>query len=398
MSPYMIQRLWRRPWLSLCSFVLAGAMCFLLCFMTGYLARQEAELTETRTSFDILCVATTRDGSLATGLRMPSMYIGATGEGSDLEPYIRDLRMTKELRYTSLDLYDSNKSSPDHAALIAVTNERCADLLNPAFGGEVVYLTEDFYESTERICLVSEAHYRSLEELQPEVVDGIYTISATIEDPYIDREILLDKGIGQVNLTVAGWYKGQGESIYMPFNGCADLVFEISGRLSCDSISFIAADNGQLEALMTAAETHFGEVVPAGSPHADPAYALTIHDEIYRSTLAALEQNIRRTKILLPVLMVLGLGLGFLISAIATRSERMNYALMRTMGLTRGRLMLSVLMEQTLLPLVAVMVVALLLEQSIPAVVYLICHCIGCTACIIRAIRVPPTAILREQE
>lgn len=398
MSPYMIKRLWRRPWLSLCSFVLAGAMCFLLCFMTGYLSRQEAKLAETRASFEILCVATTRDGSRATGLRMPSMYIGATGEGSDLEPFIRDLRMTKELLYTSLDLYDTNKSSPDHAALIAVTNERCADPLNPALGGDVVYLTEGFYESTERVCLVSEEHYRSLEELQPEVEDGVYTISAIIEDPYIDREILPDKGVGRLDLTVVGYYKGNGERIYMPFDGCADLVLEISGRMSCDSISFIAADNGKLEDLMKAAETHFGEVVPAGSTHADPAYALTIHDEMYRSTVAALEQNIRRTKILLPMLMVLGLVLGFLISTIATRSERMNYALMRTMGLTRGRLMLSVLVEQTILPLLAVTAVALVLEQACPAILYLVCHCIGCAACIIRAIRVPPTAILREQE
>lgn len=398
MSPYILKRLWRRPWLSLCSLVLAGAMCFLLCFMTGYLSRQEAQLAETRTSFEILCVATTRDGSQATGLRMPSMYIGATGEGSELEPFIRDLRMTKELTYTSLDLYRADHTSPDHIPLIGVTNERCADPLNPALGGDVVYLTEDFYQSREHICLVSEEHYQSLQELQPEVGGGIYTIGAMIEDPYIDREILPDMGIGRMELTIVGYYKGKGEAIYMPFNGCADLVVALSGRMSCDSIAFIAADNDKLEELMKAAESHFGEVVPAGSPHADPAYALTIHDEVYRSTLAALEQNIRRTRLLLPVLLLLGLGLGFLISTIATRSERLNYALMRTMGLTRGRLLLSVLVEQTTLPMLAALTIAALLGQMLPAMAYLACHCIGCAACIFRAIRVPPTAILREQE
>lgn len=398
MSPYILKRLYRRPRLSLCSVVLAGAMCFLLCFMTGYLSRQEAKLDETQTSFEILCVATTRDGNRATGLRMPSMYIGATGEGSDLEPYIRDLRMTKELTYSSFDLAAANGSCPDGVSLIGVTNERCADPLNPALGGDVVYLTDGFFESEAPICLVSEEHYSSLKELQPEVEGGIYTISATIEDPYIKREFTPDKGIGRKELTVVGYYTGTGEAIYMPFAGCSNLVLEISGRMSCDSISFIAADNGKLEELMKAAESHFGEVVPAGSPYADPAYALTIHDEIYRSTLATLEQNIRRTKILLPVLMLLGLGLGFLISTIATRSERLNYALMRTMGLTRGRLLLSVMAEQTLLPMLAALTVAVILEQMIPALAYLACHSVGCGVCIIRAIRIPPTAILRDQE
>lgn len=398
MNPYLLKRLQRRPWLSLCSLILTAAMCFLLCFMTGYLERQERELEQTKVSFDILCVVTSRDGTRSSSLRMPSIYIGSVGEDSGLYPHIRDLRITKELTYSSTDLYKTDESEPRSAPMLGVSGASCADALDPAVGGDVVYLTEDFYQSSERICLVSEEHYRSLTKLQPDVEDGIYTISCLIEDPYINREISPEWGRGRLELTVVGYYKGKGETIYLPFDACCSLVGEISGRISCDSIAFLASDNLHLEALAQAASEHYGEVVPGISENADPAYALTIHDEQYRATLATLEQNIRRTQILLPLLLLLGFGMGFLISFLATRGEKRSYALMRTMGLTRGKLFASILLEQTLLPLLAAAAIGAVMANVVPCLMYLCCHCVGCAAVAIRAVRVPPTAILREQE
>lgn len=398
MNPFLFKRLQRRPWLSLCSLILTGAMCFLLCFMNGYLERQQRELEQTKVSFDILCVVTSRDGTSSTGLQMPGMYIGSVGETSGLYPHIRDLRITKELTYSSTDLYKTDKSEPRSAPMLGVSVANCADALDPAVGGDVVYLTEDFYQSSERICLVSEEHYRSLKKLQPDVEDGIYTISCLIEDPYIDREITPEWGRGRLELTVVGYYKGKGETIYLPFESCMALVAEISGRISCDSIAFLAADNLKLEELAQAASEYYGEVVPGLSENADPAYALTIHDEQYRATLATLEQNIRRTEVLLPLLLLLGFGMGFLISFLATRGEKRSYALMRTMGLTRGKLFGSILLEQTLLPLLAAAAIGGAMANIMPCLLYLVCHCVGCAAVAVRAVRVPPTAILREQE
>lgn len=398
MNPYLLKRLQRRPWLSLCSLILTAAMCFLLCFMTGYLQRQEQELEQTKVSFDILCVVTSRDGTRSSGLRMAGMYIGSVGDTSTLNPHIRDLRITKELTYSSTDLHKTDNTEPRSAPMLGVSSEHCADALDPSVGGDVVYLTEGFYESTERICLVSEEHYRSLKKLQPEVEDGIYTISCLIEDPFINRDNSPEWGRGRSELTVVGYYKGKGETIYLPFEGCCDLVGEISGRISCDSISFLAADNLRLEELAQAASEHYGEVVPGMTQNAQPAYALTIHDEQYRATLATLEQNIRRTQILLPLLLVLGFGMGFLISFLATRGEKRSYALMRTVGLTRGKLLLSIMLEQTLLPLLSAAIIGAVMSNMIPCLMYLICHCVGCAAVALRAVRVPPTAILREQE
>lgn len=416
MNPYTIKRLLRRPWLSILSIILTGAMCFLLCFLTGYLERQEQELETTRTSFDISCVVTTRDGARATGLRMSSRYIGAIEEGSRLHPFIRDLQITKE--FTGLILSEMRPSPYDNyredVTVLGVSDEKCHDSLNTALGSQVVMLGGDsFYDSSERICIVSEVLWRTLNSTRKsELADlenaGIpiteemrtapYILEIRTTDPMIDPEFEPDRGRGTVTLTVAGYHLGKGDTVFIPFGVAMDISQEFSGRQSCDSIAFTAADNLKLEELAEAASEFFGEVVPAGSFYADPPFALTIHDEQYRATLATLEQNIRRTRILLPMLLLVGFGMGFLISFLSTRGEKRSYALMRTQGLTRGRLLISVLVEQTVLPLAAALTTGALLGKLLPAAAYLCCHCVGCILVAVKAVRVPPTAILREQE
>lgn len=416
MNPYTIKRLLRRPWLSLLSLILTGAMCFLLCFLTGYLERQERELETTRTSFDIYCVVTTRDGTQATQLRMAGMYIGAVSEGSGLYPFIEDLQITKEFEATILDSFD-NVREYDYtgkATLLGVSNELCHDAINSAIGSQVVMLSqEDFYSATDRVCIVGEIVYRLLTETRSaeltameeagipvtdEMRNAPYTLTLQVTDPKVNTTYEPELGRGQITLTVAGYYMGKGSHVFMPFGAAAEFAQEISNRISCDSIAFRAADNLRLEELAAAAAEYFGEVVPAGSFYADPPFALTIHDEQYRATLATLEQNIRRTQILLPLLLLLGFGMGFLVSFLATRGEKRSYALMRTQGLTRGKLLFSILVEQTALPLAAVLVMGLAFRNMLPALMYLACHCVGCALVAVKAVRVPPTAILREQE
>lgn len=101
---------------------------------------------------------------------------------------------------------------------------------------------------------------------------------------------------------------------------------------------------------------------------------------------------------MLPVILLLSLGVGFLVSFLATRGERRTYALMRTLGMTRGKLFASILREQILLTLLAAAAAAGITGRFRPAIWYLVCHSVGCCIAVIRSVRVAPTAILREQE
>lgn len=404
MDPYFIKRLWRRPWLSLCSLILTGVLCFLLCYLSGYQAEQRQKLEETKESFDILCVVTNRRGTQSVSLRMgSSAYYFLTDPEGDMPGLIRDLRATKEFYVISPDLNINDQP------MIGVTNERCTEDLDPAMGGSVTLFVPEFYETDGRFCLVSQEAYEALvmdRELEAELNGTEFSeeelweeaFSIHVTDPFIRIDEEDGWGKGNVELTLAGYYAGSGQSIYIPFRTSQDIAIEISNRTSTDSLAFLAADNEKLEAITEAASEVFGTVDPLADEHSSPRYALTIHDEQYRATVAALEQNIERTSYLLPIVMLLGLGVGFLISFLATRGERRTYALMRTMGMTRGRLTASILREQLVLTLLAAAAIALATGRYLPAGAYLACHAIGCAIAVVRSVRVPPTAILREQE
>jgi len=90
--------------------------------------------------------------------------------------------------------------------------------------------------------------------------------------------------------------------------------------------------------------------------------------------------------------------MGFLISFLATRGESKTYALMRTLGMTKGKLFASILREQMFLTVLAALGVALVSGSYFTALGYLLCHSVGCCIAVIRSVRVSPAAILREQE
>lgn len=385
MDPYLFQRLWRRPWLSVCSLVLTGVLCFLLCFLSDYQRRQEEKLAQTEESFEILCVVSNKTGTQTSGLRLPagaSYFV--TSEEFAIHNHIRDLRMTKEFRASCAELAISD------ALLTGITNQRCADALDPAMGGGIVRVKEGFYDSDEMLCLVSEEKYALLGDDK--------TIRLLVKDPYYITGSWPEGGSGTVTFRVAGCYSGTGDAIFMPFPASQKLGYELSGKTCVDSIAFLAADNRSLAELSEAALEQFGHVDPMADSDGHSGGALTIHDEQYRATVAALEQNIQRTRYLLPLVALLGLGVGFLVSLLATRGESRTYALMRTLGMKKERLFFSILREQLLLPLAVILALCALTKAFLPAFIFLLCHTAGCFVAVLRAIRVPPTVILREQE
>lgn len=388
MDPYLLKRLWRRPWLSLCSLLMSVVLCVLIGYLSEYQAEQQMRLEEVQTSYDILCIVTDLKGTKSTSLRINEETLEfVLDKNGALTPYMKDLRITKEFKYSAPDYGVDSLNGTDFTPLVGITNERCADILNPALGVEVTYFVDDFYDRTDYVCLVSEGLYLELQE---------NTISLKITDPIIDPKEEPELGKGTIEFQVVGYYAGRGADIYMPFSAAMNLAKELSLRTSCDSIAFLAVDNQNLTAISLAAMDKFGEV----NPHAtNPVgLALTIQDEQYRSTVATLEQNIQRVGYFIPIIMLLGLGVGFLASFLSTRNENKTYALMRTLGMNSKKLFGSILREQMVLAVVAAVIALAISGAWISIVIYLVCYIIGCIACVTKMVKVTPTAILREQE
>ncbi len=390
MDPYLFKRLWRRPWLSLCSLILSAILCFLMGYMANYRQEQQQKLAQIKEQYDVLCVVTDRRGTRSDSLRMNDQVTQLLADTSEtgLAQYVRDLRITKEFFYTSPALGVSGDFI--EPMLIGVSDPRCSPLLDPEEGAEVTYLIDDFYTQSDYVCLLPEELYKNLDR---------ETVKLFFEDPFLDPGLYSFFGAGMVEMTVGGYYAGGGDTVFISFEASQRLCDEFcAGNRSSDSVAFFAADNEKLPEIYEVSGKIFGTVDPNAGNKAFLQIAMTIYDGQYRATVTALEQNITRSGYLLPIILLLGLGVGFLISFLFTRSERRTYALMRTVGMTRGKLFGSILREQLLLVAIAVAAASILTGELIPGAVYFLCYGIGCAACIFRAIRVPPTAILREQE
>lgn len=387
MEPYIGKRLLRRPLLSALSLVLSGVLAFLLCFLSGYRQEQELRLAEARSSFNINCVVTDLRGTKSTGLQMEGEVADFVLSPDGLGPYVRDVRLVKEFQYSEYPPGEYGGFD-----LLGLNTPAAAPALDETAGGGYTLLREDFFDSGEYLVLVSEGVYRGLE--------GETTYTVYVTDPITYRpQYYGRKGVGQIEFTVAGWYPGAGTTLYIPYPAAQRLMDELSEVRTVDSISFYAAHNDELDALSKAAGKKFSMVLPNAStrnPLTKPA--LTIHDEQYRATLAALNQNITRTGYLLPVIAVLSLAAGFLVCFLATRGEARTYALMRTLGMTRWRLLGSVLVEQLVIPLVTSAVVGAAVGRPGPAAVSFAFHTLGSAVAAVRSVRVPPNAILRNQE
>lgn len=375
-----MKRLLRRPLVTLSALVLAVSLCVTLCFLSGYLGGQKQALEDTKQNFEVVCVVTDRAGAKSHGLRLPESYLKVVRDPSvHLSGLVRELQVTRELAYL--------QNYSEFVPVTAVSAPGCDERLDPALGAEV-RLTEDFYGSSEPVCLVSATRYAELEEM---------TLSLTLVDPLTFRPGLSDPP-EPTELRVVGCYAGAGDGVFVPFAYAEGLMRERTGSVTCDSMRFLVADNEKIDELREAASLFFGEVDPNADASAAPKYALIVRDEMYRMTLSTIAQNILRTEYLLPFVLILSLGISFLVSFLATRSENRNYALMRTVGLTQGRLFASVLIEQSIPALLAAVAVGALMRQPLYAGAYLLCHLTGCCIAVLRAVRVPPTMILREQE
>lgn len=387
MDSYSFKRLQRRPWLALLGLLISAALCTLLCSLSGYLAAEEARLQEIRRDYKILCVVSDVRGTKTKNLLLTEIHTEKLLDPEGMGAYIEDPRLLKRFLWCTYEEGGANIPLYD---LIGVSSPGCSAALDETQGGGYTSEVDDFFNSHEKICLVSKGQYEEWkgQSITMKVVDP-RPVSSGLGGPR--------KSDGVREFQVVGWYEGEGQTVFIPYPASQTLSRQLSGAASTDSASFYVKDNDQLDELLEAADpwftqVQFGAVAPKG------LLGLIVQDEQYRSTLAAVEQNIQRLRYLLPVLTLLSLGAGFLIGFLATRGEARTYALMRTIGMTRRKLFFSVLFEQMIAPALAAVGVGIITGKPLAALVFLVCHTVGCALVVVRAVRVPPTQLLREQE
>ncbi len=375
MDPYFLKHLLRRRLNTLASAVFCIILCALICFLSVYADNQESELRDVRENMDIRCVVTNARGNQTTELGIRAKYIDfVMNEDSPFHVYVRDVETSKRF-YTA-----------DGVDFIGVSSEVCSDRLNPAMGG-AYHTNVDFMNSSDYVCLVSGEKYESLKD-ETLTVD-LYDPRAKNENDTVRHKVY--------SFRVAGYYPGEGDTVYIPIKTAISMASEIAinSYYKVEEMSFFVKDNSTLDEMKKLAKEVFIEAKP-DNDRVSVNFALVFYDSNYLTTVATLKQSIESTRFLLPFIMALGLGLGFVISFLSTRGESRRYALMRAVGMTKGKLFLSVLREQSAIPFAAAALTAVVFAAPLASLEFFLFYEVGCMISVLRVVRVRPIIILKE--
>lgn len=304
--------------------VLLTALLFSGGSLLRFLQRSQEEAVEAMTArIQITCVVTNASGTKTEGIGVFSapfaqMLQGLRRErGCTIDDYVAELRLSARER---LD-------SPEETELIRAN---CPEVLAPELKLE---FDEGWDGSclagTEPVCCVSE-------ELLPLANEN--------------GEITLNRGFDRppISLQIVGRVYGGEKLVVCPFD--AQLIPGSSEAFQLDRCSFTISDARLLDEAKAAFAEYFIE--PGIWNADDPLTAgLLIQDGEFSAAATELEAHVRLLGRLRIVLLILSGVLGLLIGFLMNRRRLRELAVMRCLGLKRGKVLLAVALEQ-LLPMI----------------------------------------------
>jgi len=300
----------RKRWtiLLLCIALLETATATALCTL---IQKQIMALEKTFDNTVISCVMTNAEGLNQDNLRMPSGFVDMMlgykhDQGYYQDEYVKNVRAMARVKLTS----------PQDFTMVCILTPDSDHSLTVASGGSMTLFDgwdDSVFLSGQEVCVVPQGYAR----------DGDYLEIST--------------GSFAVKLRIIGTHTGQERCFYCPFYTLG-LRDGISYMISVDSCSFDIKDARRLDEAKESLYGIFAKPDINDKSTSRPAYGVRINDEIFQSSLGEIKGNIRMLRLIFPVMLVFGGAIGFFASFLSTQGRMREYAVMRCLGMTRGRI------------------------------------------------------------
>ena len=358
--------------------VLLTALLFSGGSLLRFLQRSQEEAVEAMTArTPITCVVTNASGTKTEGIGVFSapfaqMLQGLRRErGCTIDDYVADLRLSARERL----------EAPEEAELIRANGP---EVLAPE-------LKLEFDEGWDGSCLTGTAPVCCVsEELLPLANEN--------------GEITLNRGLDRpaVSLRIVGRVYGGKKLVVCPFD--AQLIPGSSEAFQLDRCRFTISDARLLNEAKAAFAEYF--VTPGPWNADDPLTAgLLIQDSEFSAAAAELEAHVSLLGRLRIVLLILSGVLGLLIGFLMNRRRLRELAVMRCLGLKRGKVLLAVALEQ-LLPLIPGVGIGLCVSLALlpdgsglrDGALQMLLYLAGCLICSALLTQAKPIRLMKTEE
>jgi len=386
MFGHSIKRLRREGKKSLSVPLIAFVFVVLINFLGGLRTWLDTQYEDTMDNFPIVAVISDLAGENTDDLVIDMRYIGLFIDPDvhfSLMEHTGDILMRRSVASVGISDFETDIS------LIGISDIRIDELLDD---NVVITFFEGYDEASfnadEFFCLVSS-------DLTGMINDGISNINFTFQMPdemildddvhyegapgpgrrYYRNVIYFDPTFGgsiltrvqldpewddfytivpgeivtlEAEFTVIGTVRGAGYSlIYSPFWTVSTIFEELTDIPPyTESLSIILSNNRELDDFKETAKMSFSRTNPVADSR---PFAMTIYDMEFYETLEPLRQNIIVVDVATPFIFILSIAVGFLTSVLLTRRRKAEFAIMRSIGVSKWVVFFSALAEQSLL-------------------------------------------------
>ena len=395
------KRIPREGFKSLAVPILAFVLVVLISIMGGTQIRLAADLEDAMDNFPVLvevsCPATVATDNLGIDLHHIRLFTDV-GIDFSLADYLQDVEL-------SSFLFISATYPPvpvNH--WIGVTSPGADLRLDPYSGVYIDFFPgydESIFHTWEMVGVVSEEIFNAIDSENPLLTLMLRRVIPALinEAGYIIQEEVYFTAYAEIR--IVGITHGSGNYIFSPFWTVGEAAESVGMPVHASQMWALMADNRQIGAFANVADRHFtytGNISPVNP------FALTIFDTIYNDITRRMQQNIQIISISTPFIYVLSILIGFIASYLLTRRRKSEFAIMRSIGVSKGHVFFGALAEQAFLCIIgaALGFVVFAVVQGdllfIPPLLFTACYVSGSVFAAQRAAGTNVLKILREKE
>lgn len=388
------------------SLVVLAVSLVLVLFINMYaetISKHQDTLTELYENIEVAGYITSADGTKLDDLNIGGSVIHSLEESGFIGRalYTRSLRCMMEplQELDPVSIYVKLFNAPK---LVAATEIAAISSFSRTLPVFMEGYDEELFASEETVCIVSDDFLVSNnlqlgDQLQLAVVE-------------YSSQILQEYRHGTVSLQVVGTYPSTNymAPLYCPWAIMEDIYQDLELPLIWDSASFIFQNTqelGEFKVLLGGMGFVSGDA--GRRPGQDDKLGFIIDDGILTAATSSVSGYIQLSHILYPIIYLLCAGIGFVVSYLLVRLRKPEFAIMRSLGTSRGGGFLLFFIEQALLATTGTVlgiIVSLILSQGLTTTQmlsvagYLVLYLVGTAIAITTLNRVNVIQILTARE